>query len=214
MNKSMLITRPDHDDVTTYLHAWGRKIIETANKKDMKVYDLSRDKANRIHFISVASNKNPKFIVFNGHGDERTITGYDNQVLISCDQNLHLLKSKIVYSVSCKSAKELGRECIKQGTLAFLGYDEDFIFYYNPNEISKPLNDNVATPCLDSTTQFAMSIIKGNTSEHSYNNSQEKYRKWIRKFIRSRELDAPYILQALIENMTNQRLLGDKTCSL
>jgi len=61
------------------------------------------------------------------------------------------------------TAKKLGRRCVDNKTTSFVGYEDDFVFYYDHNKITRPFNDNIANPCLDSTTQFPVSLIKGNT---------------------------------------------------
>lgn len=212
---SILISRPNHDDITRYLHVWSEDIIREANKRDMAIFDLSGERANKGDVTSFLANKRPKFAVFNGHGNEMEIGGWNDETIIMLGENEALLRGKIAYSVSCKSAKELGRECIKSaGCLVFIGYEEDFVFYYNPNKMSNPLSDDIAAPNLDSSNQVAISLIKGNNAGDSFEMSQKKFRKFIRKFIRSRELEAPYILQTLINNMMNQKLHGDTDCKI
>ncbi len=46
-NKTMVITRPQHDDTTAYLHEWSSKIIEVADKNNFKVIDLEIEKATK-----------------------------------------------------------------------------------------------------------------------------------------------------------------------
>lgn len=107
-NKKMLITRPDHDDVTSYLYAWGRKVVDVAKERNIEVFDLKREKANRKAVRSFITKRNPKLLIFNGHGDEETISGYQNEVLVKCNRNEGLLRNRIIYSISCRSAEKLG----------------------------------------------------------------------------------------------------------
>lgn len=210
--KRMLITRPAHDTETHYLHAWGRKVIEAADKKGIKVLDLPDRKANKRTVHNYLDKHKPGLVVFNGHGNERTIAGHRDEPLIQMN-SASALKGKIVYSISCKSASELGPRCVSKGTLSFAGYAQDFTFYCDTNKASRPLDDKVAAPCLDSTTQLAVSMVKGNTMEDAYQKSQARFRKWIKSFVSSKELEAPWIMQSLVDNMMNQRVIGDlKSC--
>ena len=43
----MLITRPEHDKTTHYLSNWSKEIIDIAEGKNIKVFDLNREKAIR-----------------------------------------------------------------------------------------------------------------------------------------------------------------------
>jgi len=177
---------------------------------DIKVYDLPEKKCNRSEFRGHLEKLNPTFLVFHTHGDERTIFGNKNngkeEVLVKAGDNEYLLSNKIVYSIACSSAKVLGKVCKSQ---VFIGYTEDSVFYYIPNRLFKPSTDHVAFPCLESTTQIPLSIIKGESVEESVRKSKERCMKHIRKQIRSKELEAPYILQALIDNMNNLKVIGD-----
>lgn len=206
--RTMLITRPNHDTETHYLHAWGKKVIDAAGRRGVKVLDLPDRKASRKNVHDFLERHEPRLVVFNGHGNEKTIAGYHNEPLIQMD-SAGMLKGRTVYSIACRSARELGPRCIEAGALSFAGYSEDFTFYCDTNKASRPLEDSVAAPCLDSTTQLAVSIVKGNTMEEAYSRSQDRFRKWIKSFIGSKELEAPWIMQSLIDNMMNQRVIGD-----
>src|SRR3989339_1998945 len=101
MNKAILITRPDHDLITTYLFQWSEYVINLANKKNIKVLDLSGKRANEKMFTSYIVKNEPILVFFNGHGDEDVITGYNNEPLVAVNKNEKLLEKKIVYARSC-----------------------------------------------------------------------------------------------------------------
>src|SRR3989344_7978392 len=103
-----MITRPEHDDTTHYLSYWSKETIEMAKKKGMKVLDVYREKVTKQQVENLLKQHNPALVVFNGHGDEKTISGYRNTLLIQVGENEHLLKEKQIYAISCKSAKTLG----------------------------------------------------------------------------------------------------------
>lgn len=82
MNKILLITAPDHDATTRYLSAWSNKILELAGKKNIQVINLKRKKANIKELKSRILKMKPLFVIFNGHGGNNCVTGYENEVLI------------------------------------------------------------------------------------------------------------------------------------
>ena len=159
----MLITRPEHDKTTHYLSNWSKKIIDIAENKNIKVFDLNREKAIRTNVEVRLRKLSCNLTFFNGHGDFNVITGHNNEPIIIGGENEGLLKSKIVYAISCKSAKELGPRSVKAGAVSYTGFDDDFIFVYEPENISRPLHDNTAKLFLEPSQLFMKSLIKGNS---------------------------------------------------
>lgn len=125
MSKAILITRPNHDLITTYLSHWSSFVIKEAERKRIKVLDLRGDKASNKMFSSYITEHEPLLVFLNGHGNADTITGYNNEPLIETNKNENLLIKKIVYARSCDSANNLGKLCIQNGTLAFIGYTKN-----------------------------------------------------------------------------------------
>src|SRR4030042_5432057 len=101
----MLITRPCHDVTTNYLYYWSIPLIEKARKVGKSVFDLSKRRANSKEFSSVVKKVEPSLIVFNGHGNETSVMGSDNELLVSTKFNMDKLKGRIVYARSCRSAE-------------------------------------------------------------------------------------------------------------
>jgi len=77
MNSYLLITRPNHDITTNYLYYWSQKIIDEADKKGVKTVDLRGKRANKKEFTSIINKIRPRFVVLNGHGDNKSVTGFD-----------------------------------------------------------------------------------------------------------------------------------------
>lgn len=169
----MLVTLPDHDITTYYLSEFGRKATETAKQNGIKVIELKRDKANRKNLESYINSIKIDFIMFNGHGNKTTIAGYNNEPLVIANDNEDLLNSIAVYSISCASASELGEYSIKAGAKCFVGYNDDFIFLYDSNRITKPTGDALAQMFLDHSTLFVQSFSKGNTIKEAYEKARE-----------------------------------------
>lgn len=135
----MLITRPNHDVTTNYLYYWSEKIIEQANKNNEKVIDLKGKRVNLKEFIGILKKTNPSFVVINGHGNEKSFTGHDNEILIQFNKNESMLSGKVIFTRSCRSAAILGKSCVKKGVKTYIGYTDDFIFFINESKITRPL---------------------------------------------------------------------------
>lgn len=96
----------------------------------------------------------------------------------------------IVYAISCKSAKSLGIKTIEKGGINYSGYDDDFIFLYEPENITKPLNDKTAGLFLEHSNIFVKSILKGNTVYEAKQKAENNLKENIFKLVGSDSEDA------------------------
>mgnify|MGYP001568312638 FL=1 len=213
MNVNFLITLPNHDDTTHYLSAWSKEIIKIANDFSLKVFDLSGEKANRKEFESKIKSLSPKLVMLNGHGDKDIVMGHRNEILIKAGENDDLLKLKIVYALSCSSAKILGLESVKKGALNYTGYLDDFIFMYEPNLFSRPNLDKTAGLFLSPSNVFIESLIKGNSVKESFERSRKAIIKNFNKSASTSECD-PTISRFLWWNLRNFSSQGNMNVSI
>ncbi len=172
MNRAILVTRPNHDLITTYLFHWSQPVIALAKDKGIKVLDLAAKKANEKTFTSYIIRNDPVLVFLNGHGNEDVIAGYNDEPLLEANKNEELLAEKIVYARSCDAAKNLGQLCIQNNTLAFIGYSKKYAVGYSAASITRPLNDHVARLFLDPSNLVPISLLKGNTAQEAYQKSQ------------------------------------------
>lgn len=206
----MLITRPNHDITTNYLYYWSQPLIDCARKHKHSVIDLSKKRANTKELTSVIQKIHPSCIVLNGHGNGSTVTGYDNEPLITAGTNSLILKSAVVYARSCQSAKELGPESIHDGCKAYIGYDDDFVFMVEEEKISRPLADKTARLFLDASNQVVISLLKGHTAKESNRRSKEKYKRTIQSLMTSdAKKEDNELIPLLIWDYSHQVCLGD-----
>ena len=126
---SLLVTRPNYDLTTRFISAWAESVIDFAKKQANSLFDLVGEKARRNIFESMIRKHNPDIVFLNGHGGEKLVTGQDEEIIIESGVNDNLLKDRITYALSCKSAKVLGVESVKNGATAYIGYKDDFIFH-------------------------------------------------------------------------------------
>ena len=120
--KTILATRPDFELTTKYISSWASKVLEFAREKEVVVFDLAKEKANRQELETVVREQSPDFVFLNGHGDYDKVCGQDNECLIEADDNAEILSGKIVYALSCRSADTLGKRAVEKGALAYIGY--------------------------------------------------------------------------------------------
>ncbi|OIP83781.1 hypothetical protein AUK04_03050 [Candidatus Roizmanbacteria bacterium CG2_30_33_16] len=182
---TILITTPSHDDTTRYLSAWAKSIIKLAKVKKNNVVVLKNRQVNLKNFTSAVEKTQPSFIFFNGHGNKTTVTGHNNEPLVDADINVEILKDKVVYALSCQSAKMLGPKSIKHGTKTYIGYTEDFIFVYDTNKKKHPEKDKTAGYFLKTSNQIAVSLLEGKTTGQAYVDSQNAFRSNIKQLLTS-----------------------------
>ncbi len=211
MSKKLLITRPEHDHTTHYLSNWSKEVITEAKSRGIVVLDLHKKRANKTEVTSMLSKQKPRLVIFNGHGGDNVIGGEQKEPLIIADNNEALLKDKITYAISCKSAKKLGPKSIDSGAKAYIGYDDDFIFVYNPNKISRPLKDNTAKLFLEPSNELTISLIKGNNVEDSCKRYKQHFQENIKKLLSSESTEEETsIARYLWWDMVHQVCHGDK----
>ena len=130
--------RRTHDDTTHFLSNWSKSSITHAKSKGIQVLDLYQKRARKDEVESMLSKQSPTLVVLNGHGSEDRVCGHENEPLLTVRKNETLLKGKIVYALSCRSAKKLGPRSVKAGARSYIGYNDDFVFFYDTNNISRP----------------------------------------------------------------------------
>ncbi len=213
MKKVLLLTRPEHDHTTHYLSNWCRDNIELAEKKGFKVLDLHRERANKKEFESMIKRQNPKAVILNGHGSDDIVAGHKNEPLLIAGENEDLLNSKIVYAISCKSAKTLGSKSIKAGARSYTGYDDDFIFIFEKDKVSRPLEDETAKLFLEHSKIFVSSLIKSNPAGESYKKAREILKNNILKLLHS-EVHETSLVRFLWWDLKHFVTHGDKNAKI
>ena len=140
MDTHIVITLPRWDDVTEYLSAYSKEIIDTCKQNQISITPLEKARATKEGFCS-SIRKNTKMFVFNGHGTPDCICGHKDEKIISLGINDNLLKNKITYARSCWSFSRLGQVCIDKEKECFIGYVLPFQFVVEKKWISNPLKD-------------------------------------------------------------------------
>lgn len=216
MPGTLLITRPDYEVTTHYISSWSKHIIDEAVKKNFDLIDLTKDKATQKRFLGILNKKAEAkiLVVINGHGNDAAILGHDDKDIISFEEAKSLSK-KIVYARACSSINILGKHAVKEGALAYIGYDIPFTFYAENDKASRPLEDKTAELFLDPSNYVATGLIKGHTAGEANMRSRNKFRNNIRRLI----IEGPtspyfYTISDLYDNMMHQICLGNDSASL
>jgi len=215
MKPSILMTLPQFDGVTEYLHAFSQDIIKVAKNQQTPINILERKNANKKTFESEL-RKNHKLIIFNGHGSPNTIKGHKNETIIEKGKNENLLKEKITYSRSCSSASGIGNSSMqntKEG--CFIGYSLPFVFYNDTTWAGNPSKDPTAKTFFTTTNCIPNGIINGKKCIDAHNNSKKAILKAIKKTLLKKDSqNSQPIAEALWNNYSTQTIIGNKNASL
>lgn len=215
MNKSLLITRPNHDPTTNYLFYWCQPLIKLAKSKGFTVHDLAKNRASKKELDSHLHSRDIGIIFFNGHGNEHTIGGHNNEVLIDSRSNLTLLSHMVMYIRSCQVMVELGGKLISAGATSCIGYSRKFGFFRSTNHTTHPLTDPYARVFLEPSNLVISTLLKGHTTQESFIRSQKAMKKNLRRLLSSAShSDLRSMAFALLTNIKGQTIYGDQTAKL
>jgi hypothetical protein len=206
-NNTVLITRPDDDSTLNFLYFWTEKVVEVAQKRGYKLLDLKGNKSSRKNLESYINKNGPSLVLFNGHGTKNSICGYNNEPIIELSVNDYFLSGRIVYARSCASAAELGIKC---NARVFIGYDWDFVFYYDPRNISHPTKDKLAERFLGPSNLIGTTLLKGKTANEANNRSKSLMLKNYFEMVSSKgSYEEQKVASFLWGNISGQRIYGD-----
>lgn len=203
--KHALITRPNHDIVTSYLHAFSADV-----KGDCHLTDLEGKKANRSEVEKVLKSV-VTLVLLQGHGTERCVAGHKDEVILD-EKNISLTKGMIVYALACDSLRVLGQIAIQSRAKAYIGYREEFMLVIDPTRENTPLKDKNALPFKKVCLVTTESLLAGLTVHDVVKKTKQEYMRQIRSFGTSEDDpygDAPLIRFALAWNLEFFGMVGE-----
>lgn len=215
MNNILLLTRPNHDNLTNYLFFWCQPIIEIAQRKRFSIHDLSKKKANKKELEGHLRARKVGLVFFNGHGNEETIAGYADEPLIQLGNNEDILNGTIVYIRSCQVMQKLGDSVVAKGARACIGYRRKFWVYMSTNYVTHPMDDPYAKSFLEPSNLVVSTLLKGNTVEEALKRSQQAMRKNRMRMLSTAGTNGERAMAfALGVNIRGQTLGGDPQAKL
>lgn len=204
-DERILISRPEYDDITIYMHKWSEDLITHAEKQGLEITDLNRDEANKDEIEGYLDSLDHNILVLNGHGNSEIVAGHDDEPLLIQGENENLTSGSLMYVRSCKSGKSLGKNCVEKGDAeAFIGYKDNFVLPINTNSVANPKEDKLAEPVMKASNEAAKALIEGKDGETAYKRSQEKYKAMRDKVLANYTLGNQQVLAALATNRQHQ----------
>ena len=216
MVKRLVVTRPQYDLATHYLHDFSKEIITTIRSaKDIHATNLEGSKAVRKNLENTLIKEKPGLVFLNGHGDKKEVKGHKGEVILD-KFNIELTKGKIVYALSCDSLEELGKLAIKKGTKSYIGYRARFMIVRDPSREGAPSKDKNALPFKRACAMMINALVFGNTVSRSIDLTKKEYLHSIRSYGTSEDDpfgDTPLIRLALAWDLEFLDMEGDPNAS-
>ncbi|HLD12621.1 MAG TPA: hypothetical protein VJB87_03420 [Candidatus Nanoarchaeia archaeon] len=210
----ILFSRPDHDDIVAYLHYYSKQLIKDAQEHGHTTLNCEKERSNRKELDSLIHKKKPLFIMFNGHGDFNCVCGHKNEVLVETTDTSNILQKTIVYCLSCESILGLGKKCVEEGTVAFIGYKGKFALGKDKRHETTPHKDNTARLFLEPSNLLVTSLIKGNTVQTAVEKCKNKMKETISKLRMSEETIDQDALPFLYYNYAILDYYGDGNATI
>ena len=212
MVKQFLITTPQHDSETSYLHSFSKGMIKIVkDEKEIRLNNLAGAEANRKNVEAGLSSEEKTLAFFNGHGDEETVFGHQDKAILD-ENNVELTNDKIVYALACRSLVRLGKVAVRKGAKAYIGYSEDFMWVVERSKSAVPDKDKNAIPFRKACHVLISSLVSGISVGNSIEKTKQEYKKLIRTYGSSQDNphgDAPAIGFALAWDLSYLDMVGD-----
>lgn len=216
MTKQFLITRPNHDEATSYLHSFSKDIVKIVKTtRDIHLIDLEGHEATKENLNKELIKNKPGLIFLNGHGNKKNVTGHKNEIILD-ETNIEYTKDRIVYALSCDSLEDLGQIAINKGTKAYIGYKGRFMIIKDPSRTSSPDKDKNSLPFRRACFALISSLIFGNPVNKAISETKKEYIHSIRSYGTSEDDpygDVPLIRFALAWNLNFLDMCGDSNAS-
>jgi hypothetical protein len=113
--------------ISSYLEANAYPYLQS---KGFTMMSFSGPLARRDYVAPAATDPGVKLLTGAGHGTYASFTGFQGESVFSTEipYSADEVRGKIAHFLSCENAKQLGPDFVKNGCLAYIGYDENFAF--------------------------------------------------------------------------------------
>lgn len=203
----MIVIRSDHDLQTGYLYPYTIPIIEIAKIKYNVVIIENKD-ISETNLRKRIRTRRPSSIFFNGHGSSDAFYDINNNIFIGT-KSADVFEGTITFARACDSLKILGKEAIKKGCIAFIGYKNKFFIARHHSRTCKPDKDPVARVGLECSNLVMVELLKGKNVKEAIEGSHNATSDKIVELVYSKEPWAGASLRALVYNDLSLGFEGD-----
>lgn len=179
-------------------------------EKNYEVLTLFENDAVREKFASYCLLPAIEYISAFGHGYDDLITGQHSNLLWKVGAyDPREAQNRIIYLMSCLTAKRLGPDLVDKGARTYLGYEEPFTIYSSLN-IEDPLEDSIADVFFECSSLVDRLFGDGLPAGRVYDETKAKFREKFEEYL---AIDGD-VAMALLHDHDCFRLYGDLEAAL
>lgn len=193
MADPILVFVPDGDSASLYGHYFFRRlgVADYLVSHGYRPIVLEGDFARFSMFAWVLARYDPRFIfTVGGHGAHNLLTGQGKEPVLAVEGeskeipgvgrvvvkkgNAVLLAGRAVYTVSCHTARTLGRVAVERyGSPAYAGYSRSFVWVVG--EGGRPEDDPYAGVFFECAFMFVRRLAEGHSFGEAYRATREAF---------------------------------------
>jgi hypothetical protein len=123
----ILAVGPVFDDITRFSRLWLDR-LEGSLKGYADITDLGAENATRENFEDQVRKLDPNIVVYYDHGSQEGLYAQGGRGYVLDQDNLVLVKGKVIYTLACLSASKLGAVANQVYGCVYVGYVKEFAF--------------------------------------------------------------------------------------
>jgi hypothetical protein len=186
-----------------------REIISKYRKPWQRIIELKGTDANPDRIFHEIELNDPILVVSVGHGSEIATSCECTQVYLATTMNIEKMSGRVIMLNSCFTAKGLGPALIQNGTKAYFGNSEEFLFYMG---LPPGWGRAVKAPFL-CEFQAVASLLEGKTTGEAQQDRLKRYDEEIAYWTEGggkNLFEAPLIANILTIDKNMATFLGDE----
>lgn len=173
-------------------HALAHVIEEIKEKTDKKVIDLAAEDAEKENVLNALQEFDPLLVISFGHGLPDLVTGNSEKTIFDT-KNISLLSGRVWHALSCLAGKLLGVQMVLNSGLAFLGYDEEWVWIAEDVN-SDPYEDKYAKAFYESDNACSIVLSLSLNIPQANIEMTDSYNQWIDYWLENPDND-PYAIE-------------------
>ncbi len=152
-------------------------------EKDYNTLTLFENDATREKFSVYCLLPDVAYISVFGHGYDNLVTGQHGETLWQVGSyDPGEAQGKIIYLMSCLTARRLGPDLVDKGARAYFGYEENFTFMHMPS-ITDPLDDPIADVFFQCNSQVDRLVADGLPAGRVFDATKQLFREKYEEYL-------------------------------
>ena len=156
---TVIVIDSDYEEVTEACQEYRQsEVYPTLKQAGFTIDAFSGNTARRASIAPQLTAPGVRFITGSGHGLERRFTGFNGEPILEIGRyDPNESRDKIIHLLACLTAAELGGDLVKNGCVAFFGYDVVFMFPLDAPDLF-----------LDCDAEIDFALAHGRTAGEAY----------------------------------------------